>query len=173
MSQEYPASQRYSSSNDGAVVVLPPPTLHHAVYGTNGARSMQARYISAPETAKLVRSRLKVAFPGVRFAVRASTYPGGAALDVTWTEGPDTEAVEAVAGRFKGARLDSGLELKVRVLHWLLPDGTATVASNEGTQASQGVILPERAWMPQADAELVHFAPDYVFCTRHDTAAVT
>lgn len=129
---------------------------------------MKARYVSALETAKLVRARLKAGFPGVRFAVRASTYPGGAALDVAWTKGPGTQAVEAVAGRFAGARLDHGLELKVRVLHWLLPDGTATVASNEGTHASQGVIPPERAWMPHPDARLVHFAPDHVFCTRRD-----
>ena len=133
---------------------------------------MQTRYTSARETAKLVRIRLKAGFPSVRFAVRASTYPGGAALDVAWTGGPSTETVEAVASRFAGARLDSGLELKVRVLHWLLPDGTATVASNEGTQASQGVIPPERAWMPHADAELVHFAPDHVFCTRRDAEPV-
>lgn len=133
---------------------------------------MQARYISARETAKLVRRRLRAVFSGVRFTVRASTYPGGAALDVVWIEGPDMETVEAVAGRFAGARLDSGLELKVRVLHWLLPDGTATVASNEGTQASQGVIPPERAWMPHTDAELVHFAPDHVFCTRRDAEPV-
>ena len=133
---------------------------------------MRTRYISAPETARLVRARLKAAFPGVRFAVRASTYPGGASLDVAWTGGPDTQAVEAVAGRFAGARLDHGLELKVRVLHWLLPDGTATIASNEGTQASQGVIAPERVWMPHPDAKLVHFAPDHVFCTRRDAEPV-
>lgn len=146
--------------------------LHSRRHRTSGARSIQARYISAAETAKLVRVRLKAAFPGVRFAVRASTYPGGAALDVTWIGGPNTKAVEVVAGRFAGARLDGGLELKVRVLHWLLPDGTATVASSEGTHASQGVIPPERTWMPQADAELVHFAPDHVFCTRRDAEPV-
>lgn len=132
---------------------------------------MKARYISAAETAKLVRAGLRSGFPGIRFAVRASIYPGGASLDVAWTEGPSVAAVEAVAGRFAGARLDYGLELKVRVLHWLLPDGTATIASNEGTQASQGVSPPERAWMPRPDARLVHFVPNFVFCTRHDALA--
>ena len=108
----------------------------------------------------------------MRFAVRASTYPGSAALDVAWTGRPSTQAVEAVVNRFADARLDSGPELKIRVLHWLPLDGTVAVASNEGTQASQGLIPPERTWMPQADAELVHFAPDHVFCTRRDAEPV-
>ncbi len=129
---------------------------------------MKASYIPAAATAKLVRAALRAGFPGVRFAVRASTYPGGASLDVAWTEGPSAAAVAAVAGRFAGAQLDYGLELRVRVLHWLLPDGTATIASNEGTQASLGVLAPEREWMPHPDAKLVRFAPASVFCTRRD-----
>jgi hypothetical protein len=62
------------------------------------------------------------------------------------------------------------VELKVRVLHWLLPDGTATIASNEGTRTSLGVIAPEREWMPHPDARLVRFAPDFVFCNRRNAA---
>jgi len=127
-------------------------------------RAMKASYVPARDTAKLVRAALRAAFPSIGVSVRAHVYRGGSSLDVAWTEGPSTKAVEAVAGRFAGARLDGGLELRVRVLHWLLPDGTAMVASNEGTQDRQGAIPPEREWMPHPEARLVHFAPDFVFC---------
>jgi Large polyvalent protein associated domain 29 len=43
------------------------------------------RYISAAETARLVRADLKVAFPGVTFSVKSSTYSMGSHVDVKWT----------------------------------------------------------------------------------------
>ena len=60
------------------------------------------RYFSAAETAKLVRADLKGAFPGVTFSVRSRTYSMGSHVDVKWTDGPATKAVERVTNRYSG-----------------------------------------------------------------------
>jgi hypothetical protein len=54
------------------------------------------KYFTCFETAKLVRQSLKEAFPGVKFAVRSSTYSGGASIDVSWTDGPNAVQVESI-----------------------------------------------------------------------------
>ena len=54
------------------------------------------RYFSAAETAKLVRADLKGAFLGVTFSVRSRTYSMGSHVELTWTHGPATKAVERV-----------------------------------------------------------------------------
>ena len=41
----------------------------------------KVEYLTCAETAKLVRSALKAAFPGVKFSVCSSTYSGGASID--------------------------------------------------------------------------------------------
>ena len=43
------------------------------------------RYLSAVETARLVRKALKARFPDVRFSVRSDSYAGGASVRVGWT----------------------------------------------------------------------------------------
>ena len=42
-----------------------------------------SRYIPTKDVAKLVRSYLKVAYPGERFSVRSEHYAGGSAIRVT------------------------------------------------------------------------------------------
>jgi hypothetical protein len=42
------------------------------------------KYLSAAETAVLVRAELKAAFPGVKFSVKTHTYAGGASIDVRY-----------------------------------------------------------------------------------------
>lgn len=73
---------------------------------------MTARYISVADTAKLIRAAIKVAFPGVKFAVRSKSYSGGASISINWTDGPTTKEVEAVTGRFAGATFDGMVDLK-------------------------------------------------------------
>lgn len=80
---------------------------------------MTTQYLSAAETAKLIRASLKEAFPGVKFGVRSSTYSGGASVYVRWVDGPNEAQVEAVAGNFKGSYFDSGIDYKGSVLHMI------------------------------------------------------
>src|ERR1700722_15654415 len=67
-------------------------------------------YVSTTDTAKLVRAALKKAFaspyPGVRFSVRSDKYAGGASVNVTWTDGPQIDAVDAVVKPYSGAGFD-------------------------------------------------------------------
>jgi hypothetical protein len=72
-------------------------------------------YISTTDTAKLIRTALKGAFPGSKFAVRSSKYAGGSSIDVHWENGPTTKQVEAVVGHFHGSDFDGMVDLKSRM----------------------------------------------------------
>ena len=56
-----------------------------------------SEYVSVADTAKLVRSALKQAFPGVKFSVRSTSYSGGSSVRVGWTDGPQSAEVDKVA----------------------------------------------------------------------------
>jgi len=127
---------------------------------------MEARYMSVTETAKLVRAALKHAYPDVKFSVRSDKYSMGASIDVKWTDGPSENAVDRVVSAFKGSNFDSMIDLKTSHTSWLMPDGTACVASDPGTEGSMGVRPAERNWMPHPEAKLVYFGADYIFCYR-------
>ncbi len=70
------------------------------------------RYIPVAETAKLVRTALKNAFPGIKFSVRSRSYAGGASIDIEYTDGPTTKDVDCVACRFSGATFDGMTDMK-------------------------------------------------------------
>lgn len=81
------------------------------------------RYLSCAETAKLVRAALKQAFPGQKFSVRSRTYAGGASIDVSWTDGPQSADVDVLVTRYAGAGFDGMIDLKTLNHDWLYPDG--------------------------------------------------
>lgn len=70
------------------------------------------KYISAAETAKLVRLALKESFPGVKFSVRSHSYSGGASINIGWIDGPNVAQVDAVADTFSGAYFDGMTDYK-------------------------------------------------------------
>lgn len=72
----------------------------------------QTRYISCADTAKLVRTALKAAFPGVKFSVKSKTYSGGASITIRWMDGPTSKEVEAITNQFEGASFDGMQDLK-------------------------------------------------------------
>jgi hypothetical protein len=71
-----------------------------------------AQFISVADTAKLVRTALKDAFPKIKFSVRSKSYSGGASITISWIDGPTAKDVEAVTDRFAGATFDGMIDLK-------------------------------------------------------------
>lgn len=131
--------------------------------------SNSTKYLSVAETAKLVRQALKKAFPGVKFSVRSQSYAGGASIDIRWTNGPTVKMVDAVADQFSGADFDGMIDMKIHNDSWLLPDGTAIIASKAGTYGQRGSIPSEYNDKPHQDAIRVHFGADYIFANRDYT----
>ncbi|WP_175992694.1 LPD29 domain-containing protein [Burkholderia vietnamiensis] len=86
-------------------------------------------YLSAADTARLIRASLKEAFPGVKFSVRSSTYSGGASASIRWTDGPNEAQVEAVTDRYRGSYFDSSIDYRGSVHHMeTTPDGFRKVS---------------------------------------------
>ena len=121
--------------------------------------------LSVAETARIIRAALETAFTGVKFSVQSEKYSGGCSVNVSWTDGPTGEEVDAVAGMFKGKRFDGMIDMAWTAKLWLLPDGTATVASDPGSEGSGGTCAAVRQWMPHPDAKLICTGAD-VFCRR-------
>lgn len=124
------------------------------------------QYLSVVETAKLVRKRLALKFPGIKFSVRSESYSGGASIHIRWTDGPATRLVEPVVRQFRGSDFDGMIDLKVYAQSWLLPDGTAELAYQPGPTGSLSEVVTDA---PHPNAILVHFGADHVFCNRHQT----
>lgn len=78
-----------------------------------------SEFISAVDTAKLIRKALRESFPGVKFSVRCDRYAGGASIDVRWTDGPTTPQVDRVAGAFEGSYFDGSIDYKGSLYHSL------------------------------------------------------
>ena len=126
----------------------------------------QTTYLSCAETAKLVRKELKKNFPSQKFSVRSSVYSGGASIDVSWTDGVQSDEVNKVIKQFEGAGFDGMIDLKYYINHWILPDGSIITARNQGTSDSGGVYDGYENEKPHPDAKKVSFGADYVFATR-------
>jgi hypothetical protein len=127
---------------------------------------MSAVYLSCAETAKLIRTALKKAFPGVKFTVRSSVYSMGASIRVGWTDGPSTKAVESVTNAYAGGGFDGMIDMAYSKESWLMPDGSAAFASSQGTSGSMGVYEPYSHPAPELNAKKVRFGADYVFCNK-------
>jgi len=61
---------------------------------------------STKETAALIRKALRAAFPGVKMSVTMSRGTGYGYMDISYTDGPTTAAVDAVTRRFRSESFD-------------------------------------------------------------------
>lgn len=75
------------------------------------------KYLTCAETAKIVRTALKEAFPKIKFSVRSHVYAGGATIDISYTDGPQQKVVERVAKAFEGATFDGMTDYKGGKVH--------------------------------------------------------
>ncbi|PSK57947.1 hypothetical protein B0E38_01792 [Streptomyces sp. 111WW2] len=65
------------------------------------------RYIDTKHVAAALRRRLATEFPGAKFSVRCGRGTGSSGIDVSYTDGPDRDAVDTIAATFKGSSWDS------------------------------------------------------------------
>jgi hypothetical protein len=102
------------------------------------AKAIKRGSISAAETAICLRAQLAVKFPGVKFSVRSDNFSMGCSVDVYWTDGPSSKAVDAVAHNYSFAGFDGMIDMKYSVERWLAPDGSMSLAHSTGTEGSKG-----------------------------------
>lgn len=91
---------------------------------------IQAVSLTAAQAAKLIRADLKKAFPETKFSVRCSNFSQGSSVDVSYTDGPTTEAVEAMAQTY-GRRGFDGSD-----------DSTYYVSGEVAKFTAEGIIAP-------------------------------
>lgn len=82
---------------------------------------MTLKLITCTETASILRTCLKEAFPDIKFGVKSNTYANGASIYIRWDKGPAKDQVEDVVGKFRAAYFDSSIDYKGSVYH--LMDG--------------------------------------------------
>jgi len=122
-------------------------------------------YLTAAETAKVVRKILKEQFPGIKFSVRSETYSMGSNVRVHWTDGPTTKQVDQAVGVLSGSGFDGMIDLKYGITHWMLPDGTFQIANCQGSQGSRGLDPAIHNPKPHPEAREVMFA-DHISPSR-------
>src|SRR6266566_3539422 len=78
----------------------------------DNSTTQETRYISVAESAKYIRQALKENFPGIKFSVKSHNYAGGGHVNVHWTDGPTSDAVDRVCSAFEGSSFDGMIDLK-------------------------------------------------------------
>jgi hypothetical protein len=131
---------------------------------------MSKRYVPVAEQAKLIRRRLKIEFPGVKFSVRSKSYSGGASITVHWVDGPTSARVDEITEPYAGGGFDGMIDMAYSYSHWLMADGTVRIAHTSGTEMSRGTVPAYVDEPPTEAAELVRFMGDYVFTDREMSA---
>ena len=135
------------------------------------ATGRQTEYLSATETAKLVRKALKSQFPGVRFSVRSKSHTGGASINVSWTDGPREATVRPVVQQYEAGGFDPSIDMAYDRTHYLRADGEVLLHHDVGTEISGGQHRSTdntqlESVMPDG-IRVVHFGAQHVSCTRH------
>lgn len=56
--------------------------------------------------AKAIRKELKQKYPNTKFSVRSESFAGGNAVRVEWTEGEQTQEIDAIVGKYQYGSFD-------------------------------------------------------------------
>jgi hypothetical protein len=122
----------------------------------------EARRLSAKETAALIRKQLKQQYPTVTFSVRTESR---GTINIYWTDGPSSKAVEAIAGQYEGKGFDGMIDLEYHIDGWLL-NGEIVGTRSRGSEGSRGGVPAWGMIAPHDDCELVDFGAGYIFTHR-------
>lgn len=68
---------------------------------------------SLTAAAKNIRIELRAAFPSVKFSVRSERFAGGNSINVFWTDGPTSDQVDAIIGKYQAGSFDGMQDLYI------------------------------------------------------------
>jgi len=115
------------------------------------------KFLTAVETAKLIRKELKKNFPTIKFSVKTKN-----AININWIDGPSDGEVDNVVAAFSGTSFNSIIDMTYNTTSWLLPDGSVKIA-NSGHDGMTEAVKSEK---PHADAIEVSFGASFIFTNR-------
>lgn len=75
------------------------------------ARAPKRELSNQAAAAKMIRASLKTAFPTVTFTIRSSSFSGGDAVDINWTDGPTVAQVDALTRQHQQGHFDGMIDL--------------------------------------------------------------
>lgn len=77
------------------------------------SRLVAVRDINIPRirAAENIRRELKAAFPGVNFSVKTKSFSGGDDINISWTDGPTTEEVQAITSKYEEGSFDGMVDM--------------------------------------------------------------
>ena len=104
-----PACSAAGSLRQKATGIHPPRVI---AYCEHTSERYETRSIPLPEVARMIRATLKGSFPDTAFSVRSKRYSGGSSIDIHWTNGPRSQVVDRLIGRFEGATFDGMTDSK-------------------------------------------------------------
>lgn len=125
------------------------------------AKAAKEGRVSCTEAAVCLRVVLAREFPSVKFSVRSDR-----CIRVSWTDGPSSTEVEAIARNYAGQGFDGMIDLRYNISRWLSRDGSMSLAHDTGTVGSAGVHSEAIGSAHAPDAVLVSVGSDFVFCER-------
>jgi hypothetical protein len=136
----------------------------------NAAARHYGSYVGAADTARLIRSALKLAFPGFKFSVTSDSYSGGSSVRVKWTDGPSEAHVDDALSGFAGHGFDGMIDMAFSHDCYMTRAGTVGYAGTNGTVGSHGTVSAVHNDVPDG-ATVVRFNP-YIFTDRALTGSL-
>lgn len=94
--------------------------------------------MTAAEGSKLLKQTLTRTFPGTKFSVRMSRGTAYGSIDISYTDGPSYDEVDAIATGFEGKDFDGSIDLAYHKETCWCPVHGATFAGTSGTEGSRG-----------------------------------
>lgn len=127
--------------------------------------------LAPKDIARMLRERLRVEFPGVKFGVRTTCSTGS--IRISWEDGPYRQEVERIANGYNFGGFDGSIDLAYSCRNWLHPDGTMSFGGMSGTAGSGGYVSGAYTDCPEPGAILVDSWAKYIFCERERSEAAT
>ncbi len=115
---------------------------------SNSATTNRPDRLDAVTSIAAMRKALKAAFPGLKISVRMGRGTAYGSADVSWTDGPSVDEVEAVTELFRGQGFDGMTDSTTYTGHTIEHQGTTYLSG-------VGLVLTSRDSSPEEVARVV------------------